>query len=89
MLAQKVADAAAEKRAQARDADWGKLASLLDYDVVPAPDKGRWAAQFGNARWAAPGTDGQWVASKPTTTLPDMDTSRFGRQAPTAPPPII
>lgn len=42
-------EAARWKRAAARDKDWDKLSELLPLEVVPAPDKRRWAEAFVSA----------------------------------------
>lgn len=49
------ADAAREKRVEARDEDWKKLGRLLALGVVSAKDKKDWSAQFLSAYLKSPG----------------------------------
>ncbi len=72
---QKVEEAAREKRAEARDADWGKLGALLKLAVVPDSDKRAWAGQFVRAYFKFPGLNPlmakglvPYVAAGPTLT---------------------
>ncbi|MBI5243582.1 MAG: formylglycine-generating enzyme family protein [Elusimicrobia bacterium] len=55
----KAAEEAREKRVEARDSDWEKLSRLLalDVEVVPEPNKKRWAGQFIEAYLGSPGLE--------------------------------
>lgn len=51
----KAGEEARQRRAQARDADWGKLSRLLALKVIAAKDKERWSGQFVGAYLESPG----------------------------------
>jgi formylglycine-generating enzyme required for sulfatase activity len=51
------ADAAREKRVEARDEDWKKLGRLLNLQVVSEADKTGWSAQFLKAYSKSPGVE--------------------------------
>lgn len=60
------------------DSAWQEARKRLD----------RWKTQFGNLRWAAPGTDSTYNPTNPPSILPDFDRTRSNRTIPDEPRPF-